>query len=312
MIDLRRLQVLRVLAEHGTVTAAAAALRLTPSAVSQQIRQLSRDLGVDLLSRDGRGVRLTAAAERLLDRADGMYAQWEEIESELSTLGQSHGGVLRMVGFPTALGGLLAPAAVRLRHTHPQLRVQLTEAETTECFPLLLDQRADIALIVPLPDNPPPDDPRFRQVPLLDDPQDLIVPSGHPLHTADSVTLADAANEDWIAAPDSIDQHQLILAACNAAGFAPRIVHHAQEWNAICALTAHGLGVCLVPRLAPIATPAAVRIPLTGNPQPFRRILICTRRGSQTHPALGAGIQALTDVARHREATNDSLNTIAD
>ncbi|CAM5561239.1 hypothetical protein SALBM217S_09447 [Streptomyces griseoloalbus] len=63
MIDLRRLHVLRSVAHYGTVTAAARALHFTPSAASQQIRQLARDLGVDLLEPQGRGVRLTPAAE---------------------------------------------------------------------------------------------------------------------------------------------------------------------------------------------------------------------------------------------------------
>src|SRR4051812_42787370 len=84
MIDLRRLRVLRVLAEHGTVTAAAAALHLTPSAVSHQLRQLGRDLDVDLLSHEGRNVRLTPAARVLLEHADVLNAQWERAKADLA------------------------------------------------------------------------------------------------------------------------------------------------------------------------------------------------------------------------------------
>ncbi len=76
MID-RRIQVLRVVAERGTVTAAAAALSYTPSAVSHQLRTLARDLEVPLLEPVGRGVRLTAAAELLLRRSDELSARWE-------------------------------------------------------------------------------------------------------------------------------------------------------------------------------------------------------------------------------------------
>ena len=79
MIDLRRLHVLRAVAHYGTVTAAASALHFTTSAASQQIRQLARDLGVDLLEPQGRGVRLTSAAESLLAHADAIQARWEEI-----------------------------------------------------------------------------------------------------------------------------------------------------------------------------------------------------------------------------------------
>ncbi|CAM5656035.1 LysR family transcriptional regulator OS=Streptomyces tendae OX=1932 GN=GUR47_04055 PE=3 SV=1 [Streptomyces tendae] len=83
MIDLRRLHVLRAVAHYGTVTAAARALHFTPSAASQQIRQLARDLGVDLLEPQGRGVRLTAAAESLLAHADAIEARWDEAEQDL-------------------------------------------------------------------------------------------------------------------------------------------------------------------------------------------------------------------------------------
>lgn len=80
MIDLRRLHVLRAVSHYGTVTAAARALHFTPSAASQQIRQLARDLDVDLLEPQGRGVRLTPAAESLLAHADAIEARWDEAE----------------------------------------------------------------------------------------------------------------------------------------------------------------------------------------------------------------------------------------
>src|SRR5918999_324517 len=117
MIDLRRLHVLRMLDEHGTVTAAATALYLTPSAVSQQIRLLGRDLGVELLERVGRGVRLTPFARVLLGHADRIYADWERVLAEASAA--PAGGVLRLCAFPTALAAVRAPAAADLRHTSP-------------------------------------------------------------------------------------------------------------------------------------------------------------------------------------------------
>lgn len=301
MIDLRRLQVLRVLHERGTVTAAAHVLHLTPSAVSQQIRQLAQDVGVDLLQRQGRRVRLAPAAYTLLAHADTLYTQWEIARADLAAHADGGPSRLLLCGFPSALSALLAPAAARLRQTHPRLVVRMTEAENTECFDLLLAEHTDIAVVVPLSASPPPDDPRFEQQPLLDDPQDLIVPATHRLAGRDGVELAEAACEPWIAAPGSLDQHQLILVACAAAGFAPRIAHRAQEWNAITALVAHDFGVCLLPRLAPIpADHAILRIPLQGEPTPSRRILTCVRRGSRGQPAIARGLEALQEIARIR------------
>jgi DNA-binding transcriptional LysR family regulator len=293
MIDLRRLHVLRMLDEHGTVTAAAAALYLTPSAVSQQIRLLGRDLGVELLERVGRGVRLTPSARVLLGHADRLYADWERVLAEASAAPAV--GALRLCAFPTALAALLAPAAADLRDT---LEVELTEAGNAECFALLLAGAADIAVVLPAPDAPPRDDPRFDQQPLLHDPFDLVVPAGHPLASADALDLAAAADEAWIGA-DRGDDSAIVMAACSAAGFAPRIAHSAKEWNSVVALVSHEFGVCLMPRLAPIpAHHRVVRIPLRGSPAPSRTVLTCVRRGSRGQPAIARGLAALAAAGR--------------
>jgi DNA-binding transcriptional LysR family regulator len=292
MIDLRRLQVLRMLDEHGTVTAAAAALHLTPSAVSQQIRLLGRDVGVELLERVGRGVRLTPAARVLLGHADRLYADWEGVLAEAAAA--PAGGMLRLCAFPTALAALLAPAAAGLRDSG--VAVELTEAGNAECFALLLAGAVDIAVVLPAPDAPPRDDPRFDQRPLLHDPFDLVVPADHPLASVAAVDLASAAGEAWIGA-DRGDDSAIVLAACSAAGFAPRIAHSTEGWNGAVALVSHGFGVCLMPRLAPIpAHHRVVRIPLRGAPAPSRLVLSCVRRGSRGQPAIARGLAALAAV----------------
>ena len=297
MIDLRRLHVLRVLDEHGTVTGAAAALHLTPSAVSQHIRLLARDLGVDLLERVGRGVRLTAAARVLLGHADALYAGWEQALADVSGGRADGAGVpLRLCGFPTALATLLAPAAARLRDGPAPPAVELIEAANDRCFDLLLVGSADIAVVLPAPGTPARDDPRFDQRPLLRDPFDLVVPAHHRLARADAVDLAEAADEPWIAAPEGPGS-ALLLIACTAAGFTPRIAHRAEDGNAVVALVTHGFGVCLMPRLAPLpAHHGVVRLPLRGDPVPSRQVLTCVRRGSRDQAGIARGLAALAQV----------------
>jgi DNA-binding transcriptional LysR family regulator len=293
MID-PRLQTLRVLRAQGTVTATAHALHLTPSTVSQQLRTLARDVGVDLLQPEGRRVRLTAAALTLLEHADVMHAQAERARADLAAHRRGEAGRLRLCGVSTAVAAILAPAAARLRDIHPRLAVHISEEESDDCFELLLADRTDIAVLIPTPDSPPATDTRFDQRPILDEPQDLLVPAAHPFAARENVELAESANEQWIIAPDRADQYQLLLAACAAAGFTPRIAHHAKEWTAISALVAYGFGVCLIPRLAPIPPEHAVaRIPLTGRPAPSRRLIAYLRRGSDRQPPIAYGLEAL-------------------
>jgi DNA-binding transcriptional LysR family regulator len=298
MMDLRRLRVLRVLAEQGTVTATAAALHLTPSAVSQQLRLLARDLDVELLEHQGRLVRLTPAARVLLDHAEVLHAQWERARAELAAHGRDVTGTLRLSGVSSALAALVAPALPRLAAVHPRLRVEVREEESADCYELLLAGESDLAVVLPTPQAPPVTDPRFEQQPLLDDPQDLLVPRTHPLARPEGVELAEAAGEEWIVKAQHNDTYPLLTAACAAAGFAPRVTLQVKEWYAVSAFVAEGSGVCLLPRLVPVpARHDVARIPLIGSPVPTRRFVTCVRRGSAGHPALAAGLTALRTIA---------------
>ncbi|MFJ2002861.1 LysR family transcriptional regulator [Streptomyces chartreusis] len=296
MIDLRRLHVLRAVAHYGTVTAAASALHFTTSAASQQIRQLARDLGVDLLEPQGRGVRLTSAAESLLAHADAIQARWEQAELDLRADHGAPAGLLRVSGFPVAVSVLLAPMASRLRVRHSRLDVRIQEAEAPTGFDLLFEGQVDLAVVEATIYNPPLGDDRFDQQPLLDDPFDLVVPEDHPLAGRDRVDLAEAAREDWIApVPDSPCRPH-VLSACGAAGFTPDIVHHARDWNVMAHLIAHGLGVALIPRLAQLTPHLPItRVRCAGNPH--RKLLSCTRGGGHARPAVAAALAELRELA---------------
>lgn len=311
MIDLRRVHVLRVVDQLGTVTAAARSLHLTPSAVSQQLRQLARELDLPLLEPDGRRIRLTPAAHALLRHADDLAARWEHAQSELQDHSEWVGGVLRLSGFPSSLDMVVAPAAEHLRLGEPRLTVRICEVETAEAFERLMVGDVDIAVIVPNLGGPTADDPRFEQERLLDEPQDLLVPLDHPLAGRADAVLEEAAHDPWVlAAPGSCDQHELALVACAAAGFSPAIAHEVREWSAVASLVAHGLGVCLMPRLVriPAELPIA-RVPLRDAPTPRRRLLSCTRRGSRHQRHIALGLQALTTVA-HTATTSTTSTTI--
>ncbi|MDG9717221.1 LysR family transcriptional regulator [Streptomyces sp. DH24] len=296
MIDLRRLHVLRAVSHYGTVTAAARALHFTPSAASQQIRQLARDLGVDLLEPQGRGVRLTPAAESLLAHADAIQARWEQAELDLRADDGDPAGLLRVTGFPVAVSVLLAPMAVRLGERHPRLSVRIAEVGVPECFDLLFEGETDLAVVEATPRNPTLGDARFDQQPLLDDPFDLVVPEGHALAGRARVDLSEAAREPWIAPVADSPCRPHVMSACGAAGFTPDVVHHARDWNVTAHLVAHGLGVALVPRLAqlPPHLPIA-RVRCTGNPH--RKLLTCTRGGCKTRPAVAVALRELRELA---------------
>ncbi|MEV6998999.1 LysR family transcriptional regulator [Streptomyces sp. NPDC093982] len=296
MIDLRRLHVLRAVAHYGTVTAAARALHFTPSAASQQIRQLAGDLGVDLLEPQGRGVRLTAAAESLLAHADAIAERWEAAELDLRAEYSAPAGQLRVSGFTTAVSVLLAPMAVRMRERHPQLTVRIRETAVPESFDLLFEGEVDLAVVDVTPHNPPLSDARFDQQPLLDDPYDLVVPDDHPLAGLERVDLAEVAHEDWIAPVPQSPCRPHVMSACGAAGFTPDVIHHALDWNVTAHLVAGRLGVALIPRLFQLTPQVPItRVRCVGDPH--RKVLTCVRRGRRERPAVAAALEELRGLA---------------
>jgi DNA-binding transcriptional LysR family regulator len=297
MID-PRLKVLQMVSHHGTVTAAAAALNYTPSAVSYQLRQLADELGKELVIQSGRGIKLTAAARTVLRHAEVLHAQVERAYAELAATAEQPSGSFALCGFSTAATRLLPPAAAALREHYPQVQVRVIEAEPARCFDLLLSGDADLALVINTADLPPSADERFEQQQLLDDPLDLVVPVGHRLAERSRVSLADVADEQWIVGRPGSTYHQLVRAACMSAGFSPNIAHYADEWDTGTALVAHHFGIILVPRLARLHDWPVVRIPLRGEPAPARRILAATRLGGSSHPLAETALAAITTTAK--------------
>ena len=294
MLD-SRLQTLRLVARHGTVTAAAAASHYTPSAVSAQLKSLAADVGADLLERRGRGIRLTEAAELLLAHADEVAAGWEDVLARVHTLDGSRPGSLTLCGFSTAAATLLPQAARQVLEAHPGTRVRIVEADPVECFDLLLSGGADLAVVIATDEVPPLNDPRFDQVPLHEDPLDLLVPAGHRLAGRASVALAEAADEAWIMDHPGRPHHQLVAGACRAAGFVPAVAHEAVEWDTGAALVHAGLGVALVPQLANLPTVYdIVRVPLRGDPRPARRLRAAVRAGAGRRPVIAAALAAMS------------------
>ncbi|AUG78763.1 LysR family transcriptional regulator [Kitasatospora sp. MMS16-BH015] len=294
--DVRKLRVLRAVAECGTVTAAAERLLLSPSAVSQQLAALGRQVGAPMVEPDGRRVRLTGAARLLLRHADRVLGQLESAEAELA--GYLHGaaGEVRVGAFATAIGALVVPMAARLRSAAPELKVTVVEAEAAEAYRLLAAGEVDLA--VSLDTGAAAPDAPFGQLPLLSDPLDVALPVGHPSAGVPELRLAELAGEPWIfgaAGPWA----EITLGACADAGFVPERAHTAADWAAILALVAGGLGVALVPRLAVAAAvrPAGVVVRSLPADLPARRVVAAVRREAAGAPPLRRALTELRGVA---------------
>ena len=298
MLDVRRLRVLQELDRLGTVNAAASALHLTPSAVSQQLAALAREVGCAVVERDGRNVRLTSAARLLLDRAPDLFAQLEGLDAALQRHQAGEAGIVRVAAFQTASSGIVVPAAAQLARSRPGLELQLVQMDAPQSFRELIAGRLDVAVSVEYLDSPASADPRFTRMHLLRDQFRALLPARHPLATQDRVALASLRQEAWIGNLPGSPCHFVTMAACAAAGFSPRVHHQIDDWGIVVELVAAGLGVGLIPTLAyPAPRPDIAIRPLSGPPA-ARNIFAATRRGTEEAPAVAAVLEAMAAAAR--------------
>ncbi|MGW4567273.1 LysR family transcriptional regulator [Streptomyces sp. NPDC004561] len=292
--DVRKLQILRTLRERGTVTATAEALHMTPSAVSQQLTNLARQLGVPLLEAHGRRVRLTDAARLVLTHAEAVFEQLERAEAALAAYTLGEAGEVRVGAFPTAVPALVVPAVRALRESHPAVTVRVRETEAAAACELLAAGEVDLALSLAA-EAPSAADPRFTRLPLLTDPLDVALPPDHPLATAPRLGLTDLAAEPWIFG-GSGPWSDITRRACEAAGFSPHQGHSASGWTAILAMVEAGMGVALVPRMAAGRRDGVVLREL-GADRPVRHVVAAVRRGGEAGRAVTRVLEALRDAA---------------
>ena len=123
MLDIARLRVLVAVAEHGSVTAAAKALNFAQPSVSHHLARLQAETGARLVTRVGRGIRLTPEGETLARRAAEIIGRVESAEAELAALAGLRTGRVRVAAFQSALSVWVPPAAAALRHQHPDLEL---------------------------------------------------------------------------------------------------------------------------------------------------------------------------------------------
>src|ERR1700754_357488 len=137
MLDVRRMRVLREVAQRGSFSAAADALAYTQSAVSQQIAALEREAGTRLVERTARGVRLTDAGRALVEHADAILARLADAEAELEAIAGLRGGRLRLAAFPSAGAALMPEAIAVFRRRHPAVELTVRQLEPEDSLPLL-------------------------------------------------------------------------------------------------------------------------------------------------------------------------------
>jgi len=292
MLNLERLRTLDALARHGSVSGAAEGLHVTTSAVSQQMSKLEREVGQQLLAKNGRGVRLTDAGRLLADHAARILSQVELARSDLEAQRGQVVGELRLSAFPTAARGLFPAALAALRADHPALRVRSCELEPEAGVAGVVRGDLDLAVVLDWYNKPMPLPEGLVKAAILDDPADVAMSVDHRLADRAEVDLGEFSDDEWITWGEGEFCHEWLLFTLRSRGVEPYIGHRAAEAHTQLALVAAGLGVCIAPLLGRPRMPGGVvTVPLR---QPVRRhVYVVWRADADRRPSIRAAVQAL-------------------
>lgn len=303
--DLRRLMLLRTVAQAGSLTTAARELTFTTSAVSQQIATLEREVGVPLLDREPRGVRLTEAGAVLVRYAADIDRTLAAARSDMEDFAGLRRGRLRIGTFPTVAATLVPPVIMMFKDRHPGVELEIRSAREAGIVDMLLRHDVEFGNLWDYPWAPVSAEAlTFRT--LMIDPTMLAVPEGHRLARRRSVDLADLAEEPWVtrvAHPVA----EVLERVCRDAGFEPTVAFAANDYPELLGMVAAGIGVALAPRLALQGRRADVRmLSLKGNPAP-RRILVAWPRDKRLSPAALAAIAIFQESVRAQRLERDPV-----
>jgi DNA-binding transcriptional LysR family regulator len=244
-MELRHLRTIVAVAQHRSLTKAGEELYLTQSAISQQIRRLERELGIEVFRRTSRSVELTAEGHVILGYAQRVLAEVDGLQSELEELTGLLRGQLRIGGvYPTGpydLFGMLAD----FRAAHPGVAVHMVEDTQEDALAALRADELDCAFTALDPDALGDE---FAATLLWLEEIVVALPPGHPLCERQRVTFQQLAAEDLIAYRDNSALRRRLERAMAELKLEPRNAFICTEMAAVRGLASKGLGVAVLPR----------------------------------------------------------------
>ncbi|MFJ4169637.1 LysR family transcriptional regulator [Paenarthrobacter sp. NPDC089714] len=290
MLDIRRLHILKTLELEGTMTAAAAKLHMTTSAVSQQLAVLEKEAGLALLVRTGRKVRLTEAGALLVEHFGRIASEVEAAEATLKKFQTDVRGRLAISAFPSFCSTVLPSAVMSLQAAYPRLDVTISDLEPSESVAQLRAGNIDIAVVDDLSEI---QDEGLVKTVLARDEIILVLPRDRPVPDSGTpVRLPDYAHESWILDQEGSVFERFVLQTCREAGFTPKVIANCRNLMATLGLVRGGLGVALMSELNLGRETQDLQVRRV-DPSCGRNIIILYRAAGKAAPAIAAVIEEL-------------------
>jgi len=281
-LDADRLRVLVAVVQAGSIAEAARRLSFTPSALSQQLTRLEKDVGARVLERRPTGVVPTAVGAVLVEHGERVLGELRDAQVAVrQVLGQQPGRLA--VGTFSSAGQMLVPSALAaLEHRHPHAELSLVDLEPPLGYGLVASGELDVLIThryTGVAARPHPGLERHR---LLAEPLRLVLPIGHRLgdrSEARGIALAELADDTWVAGAPGVANRTCLLTVSAEAGFEPHVAYETTDYHVTLALVAAGLGVALVPQsVLPEADRRRTTIHRVRAARPSREISLLHRR----------------------------------
>jgi DNA-binding transcriptional LysR family regulator len=307
-MELRQLRYFIAVAHRRHFTQAAEELSIAQPALSQQIQQLERELGIALFERTSRRVRLTSAGEALLIRAERILVEVERAQTEMQEFaGLTRGRVV--IGALQSLGAFRLPALLARFHTrYPGIEIVLREESTEQLLELLSAGRLDLTLIHATDDLLPLELTHSPVVTerLLTEELVLVVAPNHALALRQSLSIEELREEPFVLFKPGSGLRRAIVQSSAAAGFTPRIMFESGDLGTIRSLVAEGLGVSVLPRSVAEAPGKEIVIVPLGPPPLTRTVLLAWHADYYHSPAAAAFLSFIRNDIRHHPWVGES------
>lgn len=241
-MDFRQLEYFTEVARFKSFTRAADHLHVTQPTLSKMVRHLEEELDIELFDRSKRQIVLTDAGVTLLEEGEKILNQLADLPSHLYDVMHLTKGTIR-IGVPPLIGSLFFPRLLRLfRERYPMITIEITEAGGHALEKALVAGEVDlIATVFPA-------DEHLTVFPFIEEELHLFLPEHHPLATRTSIALEEVAEMPFVLFNETFSLHDVVLQACDAAGFHPTVNHVSSQWDFLCLLVAEGNAVTLLPR----------------------------------------------------------------
>lgn len=295
MYDLKRLRLLREVKLRGTLAEVADALRYSPSAVSQQLAILEREVGVPLLRKTGRTVSLTPQAEILVEHTTAILERLERAESDIAESFRQPAGTIRVAVFQSAALALIPDMLTMVSDEHPNLRIDVTQREPEEALDATWMREFDLVVAEEYPGHAAQRHPELDRIDLTTDAIRLGV-SRQLVERHRVRTVEDTRNLPWVMEPRGAASRHWAEQACRRAGFDPDVQFETADIQAHIRLVESGHAVALLTGLAWVGRPVTVELlDLPDNPR--RTVFTATRRASANNPAIRVARELLERTA---------------